>query len=63
MLANFTAEPQPVGLGVLGDHGFALSDAAAEVDGRGLETYHDFIVLAPYQHLWFPGDSQGSARP
>ena len=24
-----------------------------------LETYHDFVVLAPYQHLWFPGDSQG----
>ena len=63
VLANFTAEPQPVGLGVLGDHGFALSDTAAEVDGRGLETYHDFLVLAPYQHLWFPGVSQGSARP
>ena len=34
MLANFTADPQPVALSVLRDHGFALTEAAAEVDGR-----------------------------
>jgi amylosucrase len=59
VVANFTADPQPVSLGVLRDHGFAVTDAAAEPDGRALETALDFVVLAPYQHLWFPGDSQG----
>jgi amylosucrase len=46
-------------MSVLRDHGFALTETAAEPDGRALETYLDFVVLAPYQHLWFPGDSQG----
>ena len=31
-------------------------------DGRSLEAYEDVVVLAPYQHLWFPGDSQDGAR-
>jgi amylosucrase len=51
VLANFTADPQPVSLGVL--DGFALTERAAEPDGRALERYADFVVLAPYQHLWF----------
>ena len=54
VVANFTADPQPLSLGVLRDHGFALTEAAAEPDGRPLETSLDFVVLAPYQHLWFP---------
>jgi amylosucrase len=55
VLANFTAEPQAVGLGVLRDRGFHLSEAAGEVDGRPIEAYPDFVVLAPYQHLWLYG--------
>ena len=53
VLANFTADPQPLSVSVLRDHGFALTETAAEPDGRALETYLDFVVLAPYQHLWF----------
>ena len=37
------------------ERGFALTEAAGEVDGRPLEGYRDFIVLAPYQHLWLSG--------
>ena len=55
VLGNFTADPQPVGLGVLGEHGFALTEDASAVDGRPVEPYHDFVVLAPYQHLWLSG--------
>ncbi len=61
VLANFTATPQPVGLGVARDRGFRLTEAAGDVDGRPIEGYRDFIVLAPYQHLWLPGVSQDSA--
>jgi amylosucrase len=50
VLANFTADPQPVALSAT--PGFALTEAAAEVDGRPLERYQDFLVLAPYQHVW-----------
>lgn len=50
VLANFTADPQPVTREAL--HGFELTDAAAEVDGRALERHGDVVVLAPYQHLW-----------
>ena len=52
--ANFTADPQPMSLGAcprarLRAHrgGFTNPTAAPA------EAYHDFIVLAPYQHLWF----------
>lgn len=55
VLGNFTAAPQPVGLGMLAEHGFELTDAAGAVDGRPVEPYHDFVVLAPYQHLWLNG--------
>jgi amylosucrase len=53
VVANFTATPQPVALELA--RGFELSDAAGEVDGRPVERYQDFIVLAPYQHLWLRG--------
>jgi amylosucrase len=49
VVANFTADPQPVSRDAL--RGFPLTDAAA-VDGRPLEASQDFVVLAPYQHLW-----------
>ena len=53
VVANFTAKPQPMSLEVVRSRGFELTPAAAEVDGRALEAVHDFVVLAPYQHLWF----------
>ena len=40
-------------LGSCRSRGFELSGRAVEADGRGIEAYHDFVVLAPYQHLWF----------
>src|SRR3954470_8071323 len=52
VLASFTPEPQAVHAAVAHDRGFALSDAAAEPDGRPLRAEGDFVVLAPYQHLW-----------
>lgn len=55
VLGNFTAAPQPVGLGVLGDLGFMLDDTAGRADGRPVERHHDVVVLAPYQHLWLSG--------
>src|SRR4051795_11811208 len=55
VLANFTAEPQAVALSVLHDRGLVATEAAAAVDGRALDGYRDFIVLAPYQHLWVRG--------
>ena len=59
VLANFTADPQPVGLGVLGDRGFALTDAAAEPDGRGLESLPGLprarALPAPVVPRRFPG--------
>jgi amylosucrase len=50
VLGNFTAEPQAVATSVLG--GFPLTASADEVDGRPVEATRDFVVLAPYQHVW-----------
>jgi amylosucrase len=55
VVANFTADPQPLALRALGERGFALTEAAGAADGRPIEGYRDFIVLAPYQHLWLRG--------
>jgi amylosucrase len=52
VVANFTADPQPMSLQLVRERGFELTGAAAEPDGRELEASHDFVVLAPYQHLW-----------
>ena len=52
VVANFTADPQPLALRAFSEHGFAITETAAEPDGRPFESYRDFIVLAPYQHLW-----------
>ena len=52
-MAKHSRQPaEPVALSVI-TKGFALTEAAAEPDGRRFEVYRDFIVLAPYQHLWF----------
>jgi amylosucrase len=53
VLGNFTAAPQPVPLEAL--RGFAVTRAAGIVDGRAVEVERDFVVLAPYQHLWLHG--------
>jgi amylosucrase len=53
VLANFTADPQAISLDVVRSRGFTLTGGVSEPDGRGVEAYHDFVVLAPYQHLWF----------
>jgi amylosucrase len=52
LLANFAAEPQPVALALVAEHGLALTPQAAEADGRPLSVEGEFVVLAPYQHLW-----------
>src|SRR3954447_6324940 len=49
VVANFTADPQRVTLGI------DVPDSAAAVDGRPLEPDGDVVVLAPYQHLWVRG--------
>ena len=35
----------------LAEHGH-VTDAAAVPDGRPLASRGDYLVLAPYQHLW-----------
>jgi amylosucrase len=55
VLASFAPEPQAVHLDVARDRGFAVSADAAEPDGRALRVEGDFLVLAPYQHLWLRG--------
>jgi amylosucrase len=58
VVANFTADPQPLALHAFSDRGFTLTEAAAEPDGRPLERHRDYIVLAPYQHLWMTSARQ-----
>jgi amylosucrase len=55
VLASFTPEPQAVHGDVARDRGFAIAGDAAEPDGRPLQVEGDFVVLAPYQHLWLSG--------
>jgi amylosucrase len=55
VLASFTPEPQAVHVAVARDRGFAVAAAAADPDGRPLCTEGEFVVLAPYQHLWLRG--------
>src|SRR3954471_7575479 len=52
VLASFAPEPQAVHMDMARDRGFAASAAAAEPDGRPLRVEGNFVVLAPYQHLW-----------
>ena len=55
VLANFAAEPQPVGLAVAHERGFRLEPGAAGPDGRAFETGDDALVLGPYQYAWLGG--------
>jgi amylosucrase len=52
LLANFTPLEQAVHAGVARDRGLRVGDAAAVPDGRALAARGDYLVLAPYQHLW-----------
>jgi amylosucrase len=52
VLANFTAAPQPLNLAPVHERGLTLAPEAAEADGRPLAVDGDFLVLAPYQHIW-----------
>jgi amylosucrase len=52
LLANFTPERQPVGLGVVNDRGLELTQDAAQPDGRPVVLEEDTLVLEPYQYLW-----------
>jgi amylosucrase len=50
VLANFSAEEQPVRRGLLDEYGVRLSGSA--VDGRPLRSDDERVILAPYQFLW-----------
>jgi amylosucrase len=52
LLASFAPEPQAVHAAVAHERGFALGPECAAPDGRPLQVEGDFVVLAPYQHLW-----------
>jgi amylosucrase len=52
LLANFTPERQPVGVGVVNERGIELTQDAAQPDGRPLVVEQDTLVLEPYQYLW-----------
>ena len=52
LLANFTPERQPVALAVLDERGLALTEDAAQPDGRPVVLEEDTLVLEPYQYLW-----------
>lgn len=51
LLANFTADAQPIRETIPDEHGLRLTAAAAVPDGRPLEAG----VLAPYQFAWIRG--------
>ena len=55
LLANFTPERQPVDLAVVNERGLALTEDAAQPDGRPLVLEQDTLVLEPYQYLWLRG--------
>jgi amylosucrase len=55
LLANFTAVPQAVHRGVLGDRGLELREDAGHPDGRPVRLEGDFLVLEPYQYAWIDG--------
>jgi amylosucrase len=55
LLANFTPERQSVGLAALSERGVALTEDAAQPDGRPLVLGEDTLVLEPYQYLWLRG--------
>jgi amylosucrase len=50
--ATFTPLEQAVQAGVARERGFRPSRESAVPDGRPFEWRGDYLVLAPYQHLW-----------
>ncbi|CAA9465394.1 MAG: GH13_4 / GH13_16, partial [uncultured Solirubrobacteraceae bacterium] len=57
LLANLTAGLQPVGSGVMREHGLALTPSAAEADGRMARAQADSVLLEPYQFLWLRAEA------
>jgi amylosucrase len=55
LLANFTAERQPVAMAVVSERGLELTEEAAQPDGRAAVVEEDTLVLEPYQYLWLRG--------
>ena len=55
VLANFTAEPQPVRAAVAAERAVGPAEPEPAPDGRPLRADGDFLVLAPYQHTWLRG--------
>jgi amylosucrase len=55
VLANFTAERQPVRAAVAAERAVGAAEAEPAPDGRPLRAEGDFLVLAPYQHAWLRG--------
>jgi amylosucrase len=55
LLANFGEQPRHVPVGLVHAHAMTVTPAAAEPDGRPLETHGDALVLAPYQYAWLRG--------
>jgi hypothetical protein len=55
LLANVSELAQGVGRDVARAHGVAVTDEAAEPDGRPLVVEGDTLVLPPYGFAWLRG--------
>ena len=55
LLANFSADEQPVRGGIAGEHGLRITPSAAAPDGRRLRSGDGQLILAPYQFAWIQG--------
>jgi amylosucrase len=55
VLANFTADEQPLPGDLARTQGFEVGARSALPDGRPLETGDGELLLAPYQYLWVIG--------
>jgi amylosucrase len=55
LLANFTAERQPIDRAVIRERGLEMTAQAAVPDGRPPIEDGDRLVLEPYQYLWLRG--------
>jgi amylosucrase len=52
LLANFTAQPEPVRRALAAEHGLRLEREGGAPDGRPLRLSGDELVLEPYQFAW-----------
>jgi len=55
VLANFTADRQPVRAAVAHERGVATGERVPGPDGRALRAEGGFVVLDAYQHAWLRG--------